>query len=30
VRAARRISEVVIVSFHWGDERSTTENARQR
>jgi Bacterial capsule synthesis protein PGA_cap len=30
VRAARRHADVVIASFHWGVERSTTENARQR
>jgi poly-gamma-glutamate synthesis protein (capsule biosynthesis protein) len=30
VRAARRVSDVVIATFHWGVERSTTENARQR
>ena len=30
VRAARRRSDVVIVTFHWGVERATGENARQR
>ncbi len=30
VRAAARVSDIVIVTFHWGVERSTTENARQR
>ena len=30
VRAARRVSDVVIVSFHWGVERSPRENGRQR
>lgn len=30
VRAARRISDVVIATFHWGIERQTTETARQR
>ena len=30
VRAARRGADVVIATFHWGDERATTENARQR
>ncbi len=30
VRAAARIADVVIVTFHWGVERSTSENARQR
>jgi poly-gamma-glutamate synthesis protein (capsule biosynthesis protein) len=30
VRAARRRADVVIASFHWGVERSTTEDARQR
>jgi Bacterial capsule synthesis protein PGA_cap len=30
VRDARRQADVVIATFHWGIERSTTENARQR
>lgn len=30
VRAARRRADVVVVTFHWGVERATTENARQR
>jgi poly-gamma-glutamate synthesis protein (capsule biosynthesis protein) len=30
VRAARRESDVVVATFHWGVERSTSENARQR
>jgi hypothetical protein len=30
VRAARRASDVVIATFHWGVERVTSENARQR
>ena len=30
VRAAARRSDVVIATFHWGVERSTSENARQR
>jgi poly-gamma-glutamate synthesis protein (capsule biosynthesis protein) len=30
VRAARRRADVVIATFHWGIERSTTENERQR
>ena len=30
VRAARRSSDVVIATFHWGVERATDENARQR
>jgi hypothetical protein len=30
VRAARRRSDIVIASFHWGIERSTSETARQR
>lgn len=30
VRAARRRADVVIATFHWGVERATTENARQR
>lgn len=30
VRAARRRSDVVVASFHWGIERSPHENARQR
>ena len=30
VRAARRVSDVVVATFHWGVERATTENARQR
>jgi poly-gamma-glutamate synthesis protein (capsule biosynthesis protein) len=30
VRAARRVADVVIATFHWGVERSTSENARQR
>ncbi len=30
VRAARRTADVVVASFHWGVERETTENARQR
>jgi poly-gamma-glutamate capsule biosynthesis protein CapA/YwtB (metallophosphatase superfamily) len=30
VRAARRRAQVVVATFHWGVERSTTENARQR
>ncbi len=30
VRAAARRSDIVIVTFHWGVERSTSENARQR
>lgn len=30
VRAARRRADVVVATFHWGVERSTTENARQR
>ena len=30
MRAAARRSDIVIVTFHWGVERSTSENARQR
>ena len=30
VRAAARRSDVVVATFHWGIERSTSENARQR
>ncbi|MDX6690036.1 MAG: hypothetical protein QOG15_1493 [Solirubrobacteraceae bacterium] len=30
VRAARRQADVVIATFHWGVERSMTENERQR
>jgi hypothetical protein len=30
VRAARRVSDVVIATFHWGVERSSGENERQR
>ena len=30
MRAAARVSDVVIVTFHWGVERSTSENDRQR
>jgi poly-gamma-glutamate synthesis protein (capsule biosynthesis protein) len=30
VRAARRRSDVVVATFHWGVERSTSEDARQR
>jgi Bacterial capsule synthesis protein PGA_cap len=30
VRAARRRAHVVIATFHWGVERATVENARQR
>ena len=30
VRAARRRSDIVVVYFHWGAERSTVPNARQR
>lgn len=30
VRAARRRSDIVIATFHWGVERSTRENERQR
>jgi hypothetical protein len=30
VRAAARVSDVVIATFHWGVERSTSETARQR
>jgi poly-gamma-glutamate synthesis protein (capsule biosynthesis protein) len=30
VRAARRRSDVVVATFHWGVERATSENARQR
>lgn len=30
VRAARRRADVVIVYFHWGVERATTPNLRQR
>jgi hypothetical protein len=30
VRAAARVSDVVVVTFHWGVERSTSENERQR
>ena len=30
VRAARRRADVVVATFHWGVERATTENARQR
>lgn len=30
VRAARRRADVVVATFHWGVERSTSENARQR
>ena len=30
VRAARRRADVVVATFHWGVERSTAENARQR
>jgi poly-gamma-glutamate synthesis protein (capsule biosynthesis protein) len=30
VRAARRRADVVVATFHWGVERDTAENARQR
>ena len=30
VRAARRRADVVVATFHWGVERATSENARQR
>jgi hypothetical protein len=30
VRAARRSADVVVATFHWGVERDTAENARQR
>jgi poly-gamma-glutamate synthesis protein (capsule biosynthesis protein) len=30
VRAARRRADVVVATFHWGVERDTHENARQR
>jgi poly-gamma-glutamate synthesis protein (capsule biosynthesis protein) len=30
VRAARRQADVVVATFHWGIERDTAENARQR
>jgi len=30
VRAARRVSDVVVATFHWGVERSPNEDARQR
>jgi poly-gamma-glutamate synthesis protein (capsule biosynthesis protein) len=30
VRRARRRADVVVATFHWGDERSRTANARQR
>jgi poly-gamma-glutamate synthesis protein (capsule biosynthesis protein) len=30
VRAARRKADIVIATFHWGVERATSENARQR
>lgn len=30
VRAARRQADVVVAYFHWGIERDTVENARQR
>ena len=30
VRAARRRADVVIATFHWGVERATVENGRQR
>jgi poly-gamma-glutamate synthesis protein (capsule biosynthesis protein) len=30
VRAARRAADVVVATFHWGIERETSENARQR
>ena len=30
VRAARRVSDVVVATFHWGVERSRAEDARQR
>jgi len=30
VRAARRAADIVIATFHWGIERETSENARQR
>jgi poly-gamma-glutamate synthesis protein (capsule biosynthesis protein) len=30
VRAARRLSDVVVVTFHWGIEGDTKENERQR
>jgi poly-gamma-glutamate capsule biosynthesis protein CapA/YwtB (metallophosphatase superfamily) len=30
VRRARRRADVVVATFHWGVERATTENARQR
>jgi len=30
VRAARRRADVVVATFHWGIERDTAENARQR
>ena len=30
VRAARRRADVVVATFHWGVERATGENARQR
>ena len=30
VRAARRQADIVVATFHWGIERDTAENARQR
>jgi len=30
VRSARRQADVVVATFHWGVERATTENFRQR
>jgi poly-gamma-glutamate capsule biosynthesis protein CapA/YwtB (metallophosphatase superfamily) len=30
VRRARRRADVVVATFHWGVERATTEDARQR
>jgi poly-gamma-glutamate synthesis protein (capsule biosynthesis protein) len=30
VRRARRRADVVVATFHWGVERATTDNARQR
>lgn len=30
VRAAARVADVVVATFHWGVERATVENGRQR
>jgi poly-gamma-glutamate synthesis protein (capsule biosynthesis protein) len=30
VRAARRVSDLVVATFHWGVERAPAENERQR